>query len=461
MLTQNEMQQVIDYTASKGAEFSELFLEDRADQEIRYADGSVQAVKNVHIYGAGLRLINGTEAIYTYTNDVSIKGLKSLADEALSLLSSKAANMTGAKALSVAHRIVDPNPVRREPSEMAIKEKIEIARRASSAVEGAGVPLLAHNVVYSDMDQRIWVANSEGVLASDRRVNTRARAYYTVGDETGSSYEWADVVKCGGMEGWNSDELEQYLREKLRSTYTSMKGDVLKSCKLPVVMAAGGCGTLWHESCGHSLEAVAIADGNGDFIGLIGERVASPKVTLIDDGTMPGLYGSSMIDDEGHQRQRNVMIENGVLKTYLCDYLQGKKIGMQSNGCGRRQDYTFAPTSRMSNTYLAPGNDDEEEMIRSLAEGLYVKRLGGGSGGSIFSLLCTEAYLIKNGQIDRPVKNCMITGRGIDVIKKIDRVGSVLKAEYGGFCGAGSGLVPTTSFQPQVRISEMTVGGAG
>ena len=461
MLTQSEMQQIIDYAASKGAEFSELFLEDRADQEVRYSGGSVQSVKNVHIYGAGLRLINGTEAIYTYTNDVSLKGLKSLAEEALSLLSSKAAKGAAAKALSLAHRIADPNPVRREPSQVVLKEKIEIARRASASLETAGVPLLAHNVVYSDMDQRIWVANSEGILASDRRVNTRARAYYTVGDESGSSYEWADVVHCGDMEGWNSDELELHLRDKLRSTYTAMKGDVLKSCRLPVVMAAGSCGTLWHESCGHSLEAAAIADGNGDFIGKLGELVASPKVTLIDDGTMPGLYGSSMIDDEGHVRQRNVMIEKGVLKTYLCDHLQGKKIGMKSNGCGRRQDYTFAPTSRMSNTYLAPGSDDEEEMIRSLAEGLYVKRLGGGSGGSIFSLLCTEAYLIRNGQIDRPVKNCMITGRGIDVIQKIDRVGSKLQTEYGGFCGAGSGLVPTTSFQPQVRIAEMTVGGEG
>ena len=461
MLSHNEMQQLIDYTAARGAQFSELYIEDRADQEVRYADHSVQAVKNVHIYGAGLRLINGSEAIYTYTNDVSLKGLRSLADEALSLLSSKAANPAAAKALSRAHRIADPNPVGEEPARADIRRKIEIARRADAALTAAGVPLLAHNVVYSDMDQRIWVANSEGVLATDRRVNTRARAYYTVGDETGGTYEWADIVKCGGMEGWESDELEQYLTEKLRATQTARMGDPLKPCTIPVVMAAGSCGTLWHECCGHSLEAAAIADGNSDFAGLIGEQVASSKVTLIDDGTMPGLYGSSMIDDEGHVRQRNVMIENGVLKTYLCDRLQGQKIGMQSNGCGRRQDYTFAPTSRMSNTYLAPGSDDEDEMIRSLAEGLYVKRLGGGSGGSIFSLLCTEAYLIKNGQIDRPVKNCMITGRGIDVMKKIDRVGSQLKAEYGSFCGAGSGLVPTTSFQPQVRISEMTIGGEG
>lgn len=461
MLTQNEMQQVIDYTAAHGAQFSELYLEDRADQEVRYAGGSVQAVKNVHIYGAGLRLIQGTEAIYTYTNDVSPKGLQNLADEALSLLSSQAANRTEAKALRVAVQNPNPNPVGQEPSRAEIRQKIEIARRADAALEAAGVPLLSHNVAYSDMDQRIWVANSEGVLASDRRVNTRARAYYTVGDEKGSSYEWAEIVKCGGLECWESDELERELRGRVRSTYTSMKGDVLKPCTIPVVMAAGSCGTLWHECCGHSLEAAAIADGNSDFAGLIGEKVASPLVTIIDDGTLPGLYGSSMIDDEGHPRQRNVLIENGVLKTYLCDILQGKNIGMASNGCGRRQDYTFAPTSRMSNTYLAPGCDDEEEMIRSLAEGLYVKRLGGGSGGSIFSLLCAEAYLIKNGQIDRPVKNCMITGHGIDVMKKIDRVGSKLETEYGSFCGAGSGLVPTTAFQPQVRISEMTIGGEG
>ena len=137
--------------------------------------------------------------------------------------------------------------------------------------------------------------------------------------------------------------------------------------------------------------------------------VASPKVTIVDDGTLPGLYGSSCFDDEGKLRQRNVLIEKGVLKGYLCDRVHGRQIGLESNGCGRRQDYTFAPTSRMSNTYLAPGCDDEEEMIRSLGEGLLVTQLGGGSGGPIFSLACSRAYLIKNGQIDRPVKNCMLT----------------------------------------------------
>lgn len=461
MISQSDMQQVIDYAASKGAAFAELYLEDRSDQEVRCTGRSIEGVKNVHIYGAGLRLIQGTQAIYTYTNDVSVKSLKELVGEAIGLLGSQAANGAAAKALHMAAQNPDPNPVLLDPSRVDIKRKIEIAKTAEAILQDAGVPLLSHSAIYSDMDQRIWVANSEGLLATDRRVNSRVRAYYTVGDETGSLYEWADYIHCGGMETDDAAELEAYLRERLHSTYISMQGEPLKPCTMPVVMAAGSCGALWHECCGHTLEAAAIADGNSDFIGKLGQVVASPKVTIIDDGTMPGLYGSSMIDDEGHPRQKNVLIENGVLKTYLCDRLQGQKIGMPSCGCGRRQDYTFAPTSRMSNTYLAAGSDDEEEMIRSLGEGLFVKRLGGGSGGQIFSLACTEAYLIKNGHIDRPVKNCMLTGRGIDVMKKIDRVGSRLKTEFGSFCGASSGLVPTTAFQPQVRISEMTIGGEG
>jgi TldD protein len=224
------------------------------------------------------------------------------------------------------------------------------------------------------------------------------------------------------------------------------------------VLAAGDCGTLWHESCGHSLEAVAIAAGSSAFAGKIGEKVASEKVTLIDDGTLTGQYGSGAIDDEGHVRQRNVLIENGILKGYLCDRYHGKLIGMESTGSGRRQNYTYAPAARMTNTLLAEGTDEEEEMIRSVDNGLYVQSIGGGYGGSQFSLAVQEGFWIKNGKIDRQVKNLMLTGNGIDVIKRIDRVGRHLQLESGAFCGAVSGLVPTTTPQPMCRISAMSVG---
>ncbi len=460
MISRDEMQQILEYTQAKGAGFSELFLEDRSDQEAQCEQQRIQGVKSLRTYGAGLRLLQGTEEIYTYSNDVSLKGLMTLADEALALLSDRSQSASRGKRLKSAVG-VNPNPVRRKLNESGISKKIKIAKAAERIAMSAGVPLLTHRVTYSDTDQRVWIANSEGVLAEDRRVNTRARVYYTVGDEKGGLYEWADFVKPSGMEAWETDEWEIFIRERLRSSYVSLKAEPLNSGSMPVVLEAGDCGALWHECCGHTLEAAAIAAGSSDFIGKIGHQVASSKVTLIDDGTLPGLYGSSAFDDEGRLRQRNVLIEEGVLKNYLCDRRHGQMIGMESNGCGRRQDYTYAPTSRMSNTYLAPGTDDEEEMIRSLGEGLYVKRLGGGSGGQIFSLICREAYLIKNGQIDRPVRNCMLTGNGLEIMKKIDRVGSKIETEYGSFCGAASGLVNVTSFQPRVRIAEMVVGGEG
>ena len=289
MITQQEMQQIIDYTVSRGAEFCELFLEDRMDQELRCAKQNVQAVKNVRVYGAGLRLINGLESVYTYTNDVTLRGLLDLAEEALSLAGSRAASGTKSAALSASAAAYNPNPVQCEPDQAPLRQKVQIVKAVDAAAASAGVPLLGHQVVYSDTDQRIWIANSEGILAQDRRVNTRARAYYTVGDGRSSLYEWADYVKPCGMEAWESDEPQQYFRRQLRSSYTSMKAEPIKACTLPVVMAAGSCGALWHECCGHTLEAAAIADGNSDFIGKIGQRVASSRVTLIDDGTLPGL----------------------------------------------------------------------------------------------------------------------------------------------------------------------------
>ncbi len=461
MLTIAAIEALLSDTASRGHAFSELFVEDKAERELNYEKQALAGAQTMHSRGAGLRLIRDHHVIYTYTNDVSEPGLKQLADQALALLQivGSATPSDQAVTLQEIHGKAGSNPMQRELAEIGNRRKLDVLREIDAAVRSAGVPLLSHGVTYYETDQRVWIANSEGTLAKDRRVNTRARLHYTVGDTEGALYEWADFIQPAGLDTWQSEEYIAFFQNQLKTAYETLRAEPLKPGRMPVVLAAGSCGVLWHECCGHTLEAAAIASGHSDFIGKRDTVVASPKVTIVDDGTLPGLYGSSCFDDEGKLRQRNVLIEKGVLKGYLCDRVHGRQIGLESNGCGRRQDYTFAPTSRMSNTYLAPGCDDEEEMIRSLGEGLLVTQLGGGSGGPIFSLACSRAYLIKNGQIDRPVKNCMLTGRGIDVMKKIDRVGANIKTEYGSFCGASSGLVPTTAFQPQVRISEMIIGG--
>lgn len=333
--------------------------------------------------------------------------------------------------------------------------------KADKAARSTKVNVRSLNLNYFDTDQRVWVANTEGLYTTDRRVTTRMRMQAVVADGESAYGTWDDYTKPSGFEAYD-DEIAYtgFAKDMVQRADKIRTAGSISPCTVPVVLAAGGCGTLWHESCGHSLEAIAIAHKSSAFVDKIGEKVASDKVTLVDDGTIPGQYGSAAIDDEGHPMQRNVLIENGVLKSYMCDRYYGKLLGMESTGSGRRQNYTYAPVSRMTNTCLAEGSDDEEEMIRGVNNGLFVESIGGGFGGMQFSLEVKEGFLIKNGQIDydHQVKNIMLTGNGIDVIKRIDRVGKKIKYEKGGFCGASSGLIPTTTPQPMVRISHMSIG---
>lgn len=440
-----------------GAEFAELFLEDREETNIPYSDSRVESVKSLRIYGAGLQLINGLQRVYVYTNDTSESSLMRLVEKAAGML--EKACRAGERQLILNEKTYfNPCPVEIYPNSVSNQDKIRTLYAAEKAAKSAGPAIRALSMNYYDSDQRVLIANTEGLLTRDRRVTTRIRISSVVENEKGTYGHYKEFTHAKGFEAFQEEQYPEFARECVIGADKILRADTIRPCTVPVVLAAGGCGTLWHESCGHSLEAVAISAGSSAFVGKIGEKVASDKVTLIDDGTIPGQYGSGAIDDEGHPRQKNVLIENGVLKGYMCDRYYGKLIGMESTGSGRRQNYTYAPVARMTNTMLAEGTDDEEEIIRSVDEGLYVKSIGGGYGGSQFSLAVQEGFWIKNGKLDRQVKNIMLTGSGIDVIKKIDRVGRHLEYEGGGFCGAGSGLVPTTTPQPMCRISSMAIG---
>lgn len=461
MISEIQMQQVLDTALSSGGDFAELFFEDKEETNIKAANNSVQGVKSIRLFGAGLTVLCGSQRIYLYSNRTSYEDLMKLAKRAALMLEAKTGKISSAAELSC-QEFADPNPIVTYPGEAQTADKIRSLLQAEKAARSTDAAVLGLNVSYFDNDQRILVANSEGLLTTDRRVNTRIRFGVTIGDEKDSFYEWEDYTRAKGFECLSdTQECEAFAAHLVKKLDQLRFAQPMKSCRVPVVLAAGNCGTLWHECCGHGLEASAIASGDSIYVGKIGERIASNKVTLLDDGTYPGLYGSSAVDDEGHTRQKNVLIENGILKQYMCDRFHGRLIGMESNGCGRKQNYTYAATSRMSNTYLAPGTDDEEEIIRSVPEGLYVKSIGGGSGGAIFTLIVKEGYWIKNGQIDHQVKGVMLNGNGIDVMNKVDRVGKQIVTESGGFCGAASGLIPTTTFQPMVRISEMSIGGEG
>ena len=230
---------------------------------------------------------------------------------------------------------------------------------------------------------------------------------------------------------------------------------------MPVAIDNGFGGVIFHEACGHSLEASSVAYGQSQFAGKLGQKIANEKVTAIDDGTIPNAWGSINIDDEGTPAQKNVLIENGILKSYMIDKFNGRRMGMASTGNSRRQSYAYTPTSRMTNTYIAEGQDKNDDILASVECGLYAKEMGGGSVNPVtgeFNFSVNEGYIIRNGVVCEPVRGASLVGKGSDVIMNIDMVGQNLDMGQG-MCGSSSGSVPTNVGQPMIRVSSITVGG--
>ena len=224
-----------------------------------------------------------------------------------------------------------------------------------------------------------------------------------------------------GFEMFEIIDPEYYAKEASRMAITMLNADLCPAGRMPVVIDNGFGGVIFHEACGHALEATSVAKGHSVFTGKIGEKIASDKVTAIDDGTIPNAWGSINIDDEGIPSQKKTLIENGILKGYMVDKLNGRRMGMEPNGSSRRQSYKYAPTSRMTNTYIAAGNDENKDIIATTPDGLYAKKMGGGSVNPItgeFNFAVAEGYLIKNGKVDKPVRGATLIGKGSEILLK-------------------------------------------
>jgi TldD protein len=246
-----------------------------------------------------------------------------------------------------------------------------------------------------------------------------------------------------------------------KQAITLINAGYCQAGNMPVAIENGFGGVIFHEACGHSLEASAVSCGNSQFTGKLGEQIANEKVTAIDDGTIPNGWGSINIDDEGTPSQRKVLIEHGILKTYMIDKLNGRRMGMESTGSCRRQGYMYPPTSRMTNTFIDNGPDKNEDIIASMDYGLYAKSMGGGSVNPVtgeFNFAVNEGYMVRNGKIAEAVRGASLIGKGSQILMNIDMVGQNLERAQG-MCGASSGSIPTDVGQPLIRVSSMTVGG--
>ncbi|KEO84429.1 TldD/PmbA family protein [Tumebacillus flagellatus] len=458
MLNQALVEDILYAALETGGDFAEIFVEDKTSSSIQMLGGTVDTAMSGRDFGVGIRILNGVFAVYAYTNDFSRENLIKVARNAAQAIRGQKQDIR----IDLRKSLVTPHhELKLLPSDVSKARKIEYMRRAHIAASEYDPVISQTRVIYLDDDQKVLIANSEGLFVEDRRAHNRLQieAIASNGSEKQSGQYGPGAHS--GLEFLDNLDIEWYAREAARTAKTMIHAEFAPSGKIPVIIDNEFGGVIFHEACGHGLEATSVAKGASVFAGKLGELVASPLVTAIDDGTIKNAWGSLNIDDEGSPTQRNVLIENGVLKGYLIDKLGSRKMGMASTGSARRQNYQFAPTSRMNNTFIAGGNSTPEEIIANTEYGLYAKYMGGGSVNTAtgdFNFAVREGYIVRNGKIEKPVRGATLIGKGIEVLQKIDMVGNNL-AFGQGMCGSISGSIPADVGQPMIRVSELTVGG--
>jgi TldD protein len=315
---------------------------------------------------------------------------------------------------------------------------------------------------YGDSTKRVLVANTDGVLADDEVVRTLLRVSAVANGDAGMQTGYQSMGHTVGFEIFDTVDVEEMAREAARQAITKLAARPAPSGSMPVVIKHGTGGVLFHEACGHGLEADHIQKGASVYAGKVGQQVASELVTLVDDGTMPGEWGTLGIDDEGSTTQRNVLIEDGILTDYMWDFLRSRKDGRPQSGNGRRQSYQHLPMVRMTNTFVMNGPSKADDIVADTESGVYVAKLGGGSvntasGDFVFGM--TEAYLIENGEITEPLRDGNLIGNGPKVLSDIDMLADDFSMGSPGMCGKDGQGVPVGDGQPTLRVKALTVGG--
>lgn len=461
MLKESVIENVLTAALEHCADFGEIYVEQTQKNTISMTSGIVDTALSGMDKGAGIRLFYGNQAVYAYTNDLSENNLIQMVKTAA--LAMKRKNRT-AKIFNFTKQLENNyNIIQKMPDSISKKQKINVMRGASSAAFLYSDMISQTILKYQDIVQNVLIANTIGTFAQDQRVRTRMTVESIASSQTEKQSGYFGPGASMGFELFEKIDMEQVARNASHIAITMLKADICPSKKMPVVIENGFGGVIFHEACGHGLEATAVARNASVFAGKLGHKIASSIVTAVDDGTIQNAWGSMNIDDEGTPTRKNVLIENGILKSYLIDKLNGQKMGMDSTGSARRESYKYAPTSRMTNTYIAAGNTKPADIIADTEYGLYAKCMGGGSvdpATGIFNFAVLEGYMIRNGKIAEPVRGATLIGKGNEILMRIDRVGNNLKSAQG-MCGSISGSIPTNVGQPMIRVSEITVGGRG
>lgn len=443
-------------------DYADLYFQFTKNEGWSLEDGKVKSGSFSIDKGVGVRAVSGDKTAFSYSDDISLTALRDAAAAVRTIgrqgagTAALVSNMSrlDTRALYLPE---DPFQTLSASEKVALLEKVE---KTAKAMDSRIVQVMAGLAGEYDV---VLVARSDGKLAADIRPLVRL-SVTVIAEENGRR----EIGSSGGGGrfgyGYFTDAMvKEYVGQAVHSALTMLNARPAPAGPMTVVLGSGWPGVLLHEAVGHGLEGDFNRKGSSAFAGLLGQKVAADNITVIDDGTIADRRGSLNMDDEGNQTQRNVLIENGVLKGYLQDSLNARLMKMPLTGNGRRQSYAHLPIPRMTNTFMLGGDKDPAEIIASVKNGLYAANFGGGqvditSGKFVFS--ASEAYLIEDGRITRPVKGATLIGNGPDVLKRVSMIGNDLKLDTGiGVCGKEGQSVPVGVGMPTIRLDDLTVGG--
>jgi len=442
-----------------GADFAETFVEENYHNNYQLVSGQIEKANGSKSFGIGIRLALGLQSVYGYTNSQNPDDMVNLAaDLAKSFDKEEKTTRNPLMKLEIGTR----HQVQRAPRDVPQEEKAALMKKAYRAAKNYDEVIKQVAVNLKDSEQEVLIANSEGRYVTEKRYRVRIFINAIAGGN-GIMQTGAEGPGSGkGYEFFDNDiDVEEEAISAAKIAKKMLEAEECPSGIMPVIINNKFGGVIFHEACGHSLEATSVAKNASVFCGKMGQQVAAPIVTAIDDGTIENAWGSANYDDEGYPQRRRVLIENGILKSYMTDFIDARRMKCGITGSSRRESYKFAPTSRMSNTFIDNGASTFEEIIANTKYGLFAAKMGGGSvnpGTGDFNFAVSEGYIIRDGKIAEPVRGASLVGNGADILWKIDMIANNLKRAEG-MCGSISGSIPADVGQPTIRVSSMTVGG--
>ena len=455
-MQKEKLEKYLNLALSTGADFAEIYYEENKNVFYRMIDSKLDTIDSNYMKGIGIRIVSGTNSFYSSTDNLTDENIEKT-------IKKLAVNVNNSTILdtNIGHIVDKTINVKISHDDYSISDKKNLLNKIDQIARNQSKLITQVICGINEIDKNFTIMNSDGKYIKSNNTWTRINISLFATKDDKKERESTSIGGTIGYEILDNYDIEKEIEKLADRAIKKLDAINFKGGELPVVLCPGFGAVIFHEACGHGLEATSVAPHLSVFSNDYKKSIASKKVTLIDDSTIKNSWGSFTIDDEGNNPNKNILIKNGKLVSFLVDQFNSKRMNQKLNGCGRRENYRYSATSRMSNTYLEPGNDKIDDMIKSIDYGVYCESMSGGSVNPAtgdFNFSVETARLIENGKLTKYLKGVALIGNSKEILKNVEMVSDDLKLETG-FCGSKSGSVPVTIGQPTIKISKILVGG--